>query len=70
MFFNVRVACSTLYIYFSVFICIALLMEIMVDNFSSNRFALCKVLWLRWQKALSVLKHTLLLILPGMMESE
>ncbi len=30
-------------------------MELTVNNILANQFALCKVLWLRWQKALSEL---------------
>lgn len=33
----------------------ALLMELTVNNITCIQFALCRVLWLRWQKALSVL---------------
>ncbi len=42
-------------VYFQFVYSKAALMELTVNTIRANQFALCKVLWLRWQEALRVL---------------
>lgn len=51
---------SSISVYFGLLIFKALLMEFAVNNITSNKFALCKALWLKWQAALRVVKVHLL----------